>query len=177
MIVKQGRNPRIIPWDMSDVDRDSEGILRYTNLPESLVAMLRSTVDRVPDGEALVELGGERVSYRELWDRSARVAGGLRAAPGWSGATGWPSTSRTRNDWAYAFFGVQMAGAVAVPVNTLFSETEVEYVVTDSGRPLRIRNWRTAAAEGEPHVVDDLGHKDLAAIFYTSGTTGFPKGP
>ena len=33
-----------------------------------------------------------------------------------------------------------------------------------------------ALPDGEPVVVDDLGHKDLAAIFYTSGTTGFPKG-
>lgn len=38
-----------------------------------------------------------------------------------------------RNDWAYAFSGVLMAGAIAVLVNTRFSESEVEYVVSDAG--------------------------------------------
>jgi acyl-CoA synthetase (AMP-forming)/AMP-acid ligase II len=42
--------------------------------------MLRATVERHPDREALAELDGERISFTELWDRSARVAGGLRAA-------------------------------------------------------------------------------------------------
>ena len=91
MIVKQGRNPGIIPWDMSNVERDAEGILRYTNLPESLVAMLQATVDRSPDAEALVELGGERVSYRELWDRHGGITGLLVPRPkllpvGWATA-------------------------------------------------------------------------------------------
>ena len=80
MIVKEGRRPRLMPFDMSAIERDAEGILRYTQLPSSLNEMLAATVQRVPDGEALVELGGERVSYQQLWDRSARVAGGLRAA-------------------------------------------------------------------------------------------------
>jgi acyl-CoA synthetase (AMP-forming)/AMP-acid ligase II len=40
--------------------------------------MLRATVDRSPASEAIVEIGGERINYRELWDRAARVAGGLR---------------------------------------------------------------------------------------------------
>src|SRR5207244_9392843 len=30
--------------------------------------------------------------------------------------------------------------------------------------------------DGSPYVVEDLQQRDVAAIFYTSGTTGFPKG-
>ena len=30
--------------------------------------------------------------------------------------------------------------------------------------------------DGEPYVTADADHETLAAIFYTSGTTGFPKG-
>jgi len=80
MIVKQGRTPRVMPFDMTGVERDETGVLRYSGLPSSLVAMFRATVDQHGDDEALVEVGGERVTYQDFWDRSTRVAGGLRAA-------------------------------------------------------------------------------------------------
>ena len=73
------------------------------------------------------------------------------------------------NAWALAFFGIQMFGAVAVPVNTRFTESEIEYVVTDSGASY-VFEPGTGLPDGDPVVVDDLGHKDLSAIFYTSGT-------
>ena len=51
-----------------------------TRPPPSLLATLRTTVDASARiHEALVELGGERLTYTELWHRAARVAGGLRA--------------------------------------------------------------------------------------------------
>ena len=56
------------------------GVKRYADLPDSVVAMLRASVERRPDAEAVVELDGPRLTYRELWDAAARVAGGLRAA-------------------------------------------------------------------------------------------------
>ena len=173
-IVKEGRTPRIVPFDMTGVERGPKGNLRYADLPASLVAMLETTVDRVPDAEALVELGGERVSYRQMWDRSARVAGGLRAA-GLGRGDRIAIRLGNGNDWAYAFFGIQMLGAIAVPVNTRFTESEVEYVITDSGASF-VFEPGAPLPDGDPHVVRDHDQTDLAAIFYTSGTTGFPKG-
>ena len=174
MIVKAGRTPNIVPFDMTGVERSGDGVLRYTGLPTSLVAMFGAGVKAQPDGEALAELGGERVSYQQLWDRSSRVAGGLRA-DGIAGGDRVAIHLSNGNDWAYAFFGVQMAGGVAVPVNTRFSDAEVNYVVTDSGAKYVFEPGQ-ALPDGEPFVADDLGPSDLAAIFYTSGTTGFPKG-
>jgi hypothetical protein len=71
MIVKEGRTPRILPFAMDDIERTDDRVLRYSNLRPSLVHLLRDTVEANPSGEALVELGGERLSYQETWDRAA----------------------------------------------------------------------------------------------------------
>ena len=88
MIVKQGRTPAIVPFDMTGVVRDEGGVLRYTGLPTSLVTMLRATVDVHGAEEALVEVGGPRVSYRSCgiarpgWAAGhGRVARGARGHP------------------------------------------------------------------------------------------------
>jgi long-chain acyl-CoA synthetase len=164
----------IQPFDMSGIVRGPDGIKRFQGLHSSLVAMLRASVDRSPDTEAIVEVGGPRVTYRQLWDRAARIAGGLRQA---GIERGDRVAIRLGNglDWVLAFFGIQLAGAVGVPVNTRFSEQEVCYVVDDSGSKFIFEPGH-ALPDGPPLVVDDAVHSDLAAIFYTSGTTGFPKG-
>src|SRR5688572_29403954 len=80
MIVKEGRTPSIMPYDMTGIVRTDDGVLRYTGLPTSLLDMLRRSVERTPDRECIVVLGGQRATYQQVWDRSARVAGGLIAA-------------------------------------------------------------------------------------------------
>jgi len=166
----RGRNP----FGHAGVQRGEDGVSRYSGLPDSLVHMLRASVDRGPTARAVIEVGGEGVTYQELWDRAARVAAGLRA-------TGLERGDRAAIllpnglDWVLAFWGAQLAGAVAVPVNTRFKEPEVEYVVSDSGARHVFRPG-DALPDGEPTVVEDSAPDHLAAIFYTSGTTGFPKG-
>ena len=63
------------PYPRQSVEADDRGIPRYTELPESLIAMLARHVETGPDVEAVVEVGGQRLAYRQLWDRAARVAG------------------------------------------------------------------------------------------------------
>jgi long-chain acyl-CoA synthetase len=162
------------PFDQSGIVRDPQGIAHYETLAPSLVAMLRRTVDAHPGAEAIVEIDGGRIDYRELWNRAAHVAGGLRTL---GIRRGDRVAIRLGNgiNWCVAFFGVQLCGAVAVPVNTRFSETEVEYVVNDSGSSV-VFVPGAALPHGPPFAAEHLERKDLSAIFYTSGTTGFPKG-
>jgi acyl-CoA synthetase (AMP-forming)/AMP-acid ligase II len=166
----RGRNP----FDETGVERDVNGVARYTDRPPSLVALLRASVERDAEAIALVEVGGDSMTYGELWERSARVGGGLRAA---GVGRGDRVAIRLGNgiDWALAFFGAQLLGAVVVPVNTRFTEEEVAYVVEDSGATYTFAP-DAPLPDGEPVAGEDLGADDLAAIFYTSGTTGFPKG-
>jgi long-chain acyl-CoA synthetase len=163
------------PFDTSGVTRGPDGIKRYDGLPISLVHLLRDTVERHPGREALAETGGgPRLTYQELWDRAARVAGGLRAA---GVQRGDRVALRLGNgvDWVVAFFGAALAGAVVVPVNTRLTDADVDYVVSDSGAAYVVAPGQSLP-DGAPVAVDDLGPDDPAAIFYTSGTTGFPKG-
>jgi acyl-CoA synthetase (AMP-forming)/AMP-acid ligase II len=166
----RGRNP----FDETGVERGADGVARYVDRPASLVAMLRASVERDATATALVEVGGDSITYGELWERSARVAGGLAGA----GVQRRDRVAlRLGNgiNWVLAFFGAQMLGAVVVPVNTRLSEEEVAYVVGDSGARYTFEPG-APLPDGEPIVADDLAPDDLAAIFYTSGTTGFPKG-
>ena len=173
-IVKEGRTPAIMPFDMSGIERTSDGVLRYTGLARSLLHMFRASVERTPDRECIVILGGERVTYQEAWDRASRVAGGLVAA---GVRRGDRVANRHGNslEWCLGFWGTLMAGAVVVPVNTRFSESEIDYVITDSGAA-HVLLPDEPLPDGDPVVVDDVDQETLAAIFYTSGTTGFPKG-
>jgi long-chain acyl-CoA synthetase len=162
------------PFDRDGTETGHDGVRRYTGLPQNLLQMLRRAVDTAPDAEALVELGGERITYGQLWERAARVAGGLRAA-GVQPGDRVANRLGNSNDWVYAFWGTLLAGGVVVPVNTRFAEPEVRYVVEDSGAAYVVEPG-APLPDGEPLALTDQAHTDLAGIFYTSGTTGFPKG-
>ncbi|MFC7573186.1 AMP-binding protein [Klenkia terrae] len=81
-------------FDSTGIQRGADGIARYEGLLPNVVRGFADTVAAHPDRTAVVELGGGTATYRELWDRALRVAGGLRAA-GWDRATGSPSGCRT----------------------------------------------------------------------------------
>jgi len=166
----RGRNP----FDESGVTRDAAGVAHYEKRPPSLTAMLAASVERDPGATALLEVGGAGCSYEELWERSARVAGGLLAE---GVSTGDRVAIRMPNgiDWVLAFFATQLLGAVAVPVNTRFKEEEVAYVVEDCEAAYTFQPG-VELPEGDRVEPAERGPQDLAAIFYTSGTTGFPKG-
>ncbi|WP_067824660.1 class I adenylate-forming enzyme family protein [Nocardia inohanensis] len=162
------------PFEQSEVTRDERGVPHYTGLPATLADVLRAHVDARPDAEAVVEVGGARLSYAQLWDRAVRVAGGLRASGVRHGdrvAIRYPAGVK----WVLAFWGTVLAGGIAVPVNTRSSEPEVRYVLDDAGVAAEL-TAESALPDGDPYLAPGLGAADVAALFYTSGTTGYPKG-
>jgi acyl-CoA synthetase (AMP-forming)/AMP-acid ligase II len=174
LVEKQGRVGTVRPFDESGIVRRGDGVLAYVEKDQSLVAMLDRVRHEHAGREALVEPGGERLTYAQLWDRACTVAGGLhdlgigrgdRVAISLMNGVGWVS----------AFFGTLLAGAVAVPINFRLAPDEVEFILADSGATIHVADLASVPT-GRPRWVDDLHGTELAAIFYTSGTTGRPKG-
>lgn len=162
------------PFLQDGIVRDDAGAPHYADIPATLIDILRDHASAAPGDEAVVELGGRRLTYGELWDAAARVAGGLRADGVRLGdrvAIRYPAGM----DWALAFWGIVLAGGVAVAVNTRMADPEVAFVLDDAGVGVDLAPG-TPLPDGEPFVVEGITAGDVAAFFYTSGTTGRPKG-
>ncbi|MEV5850564.1 AMP-binding protein [Streptomyces sp. NPDC051985] len=162
------------PFGLDGTHRAPSGLRVYDDLPATLVDVLTDRAARGPRTEAVVEVGGERLDYATLLERASRVAGGLVAAgvkPGDRVALRQPAGV----DWVLGFWGTVLAGGIAVAVNTRFTEPEIAYVVADAGADV-VLGPDAPLPDGEPYVHSTAGADDVAAIFYTSGTTGHPKG-
>jgi acyl-CoA synthetase (AMP-forming)/AMP-acid ligase II len=71
---------------------------------------------------------------------------------------------------------VSRAGGVPVPVNARMRPDEIEHVVADSGADVVLRSADEVAGGAPLDRAVAVKPEDLAALFYTSGTTGRPKG-
>ncbi|MCX4098711.1 long-chain-fatty-acid--CoA ligase [Nocardia sp. alder85J] len=160
----------------------------------SVASILAEPAWRVPDRLALVE-GEQRITFAQMWRQvreqaAALIERGVR--PGDRVALMCPNVA----DFPRAYYAILAAGGVVVPVHLLLSADEVEHVLRDSGAALLLAHPTVApvgdaaaaragipsidpkslvAAEPIPTFVT-RGPLDPAVIFYTSGTTGRPKG-
>lgn len=75
---------------------------------------------------------------------------------------------------------VARAGGLPAPVNPQMTRAEVDHVIADSGATLVIRDAADLdtgkGSRSAPTVAAHPAAGDVAALFYTSGTTGRPKG-
>ncbi|MEV0462649.1 long-chain fatty acid--CoA ligase [Nocardia tengchongensis] len=110
----------------------------------NLATILRESATACPD-KALVHLGDESFTYRQVDEISGRVAGslidlGLRR--GDKVAVQLPNVPQ----FLFAYFGILKAGLVVVPLNPLLVEREVAYHLADSGARVLI-TFETFAAQ------------------------------
>ena len=104
--------------------------------PLTLPGYLCEVTRRFADREALVmhhpDGAVERWSYADLWERAMEVARALVA-----GGVGKDSRvgilMSNRPEWISAFFGVGLAGGVAVVLSTFSTLPELEYLLRSSG--------------------------------------------
>jgi long-chain acyl-CoA synthetase len=169
------------------------GYARHIGTVTGVARLLLAHRDRT-DFPALIDDEGE-TSWRDLDDRVNRLIHVLRAAgvaPGERIAV----LSGNRRELYEVFLAVAHAGVLVVPINWHFAAEEVEYVVENSGSKLLVvdpeyaRNANgvtvpqltmgpggsyEAALSGAP--ADDPTDQSMGGVmFYTSGTTGRPKG-
>jgi fatty-acyl-CoA synthase len=160
--------------------------------PANVGELFLGTARRFPAAEAVVE-GQTRFTYAELADRASAIARRLAergVRPGDRLALLLP------NGWRYgaAYLGAQLAGAVAVLVNSRLSTAEIDHVLRDSGAVAVVLDagpaatapevcplWDAEELTGPGPAADELpgtglGGTDVANLLYTSGTTGRPKG-
>jgi acyl-CoA synthetase (AMP-forming)/AMP-acid ligase II len=131
-------------------------------------------------GDALVvdEAGpsGAHLTYRQAAARVASAAGAIAGLI----ERGDRVVVATPNGYD-AFLlccATSRAGGIAVPVKPQMTDAEVDHVIADSGATLVVRD-RDELGEGSVAslaVAVPAEAGDVAAIFYTSGTTGKPKG-
>jgi fatty-acyl-CoA synthase len=158
-------------------------------LDDTIGAQLQRTVERFPDGDALVARHqGYRATWRELWeqvDRAARalIARGVRKGD----RVGiW---APNRHEWVVTQLATARVGAILVTINPAYTARERDYAVTKAGVGLLVdvpfieREWAAFLAAGDAVPAAALAERETSLrpddsinIQFTSGTTGNPKG-
>jgi long-chain acyl-CoA synthetase len=152
-------------------------------------------------GQAAIVHGDEQLTYREFYERALTVGGNLLARglePGDRVAFALANSPRILE----TIYGCFAAGLVVVPINARLHPREMAYIVSNSGARVLIHGpeYEDGIADAshdfagleqrictnaydrllEPRdTLDaplDVGAEDPCWLFYTSGTTGRPKG-
>jgi long-chain acyl-CoA synthetase len=186
-----------VPWHFLDEFRGTLFSGEWPTIPQ----LFTVSTQRYPESPCFTVYESDRVSlsYSEALERVRRVAGYLRQhgiAPGDRvGVSGANSP-----EWAVAYLAVLFAGAVVVPIDYALSAKEIRGLLESAGAKALfidgekygdflnegIQSLVSLSSTSDPYIynleVDPLekplaiDEEELAAILYTSGTTGRPKG-
>lgn len=166
----------------------------------NLALLLRGVCRRLGDKPAVTD-GSHTLSYHVFGERTARIAGSF-VSMGLTRGDRVVLAMENCGEFLECLFACWTAGLCAVPVNAKLHAREIEHIAMDSGARLMITTpglWSSLAKltdtveylkavictrsedydcllRSEPMVPIVTEPKDRAWLFYTSGTTGKPKG-
>jgi long-chain acyl-CoA synthetase len=168
--------------------------------------MFRITVLRYPDRPCFTEYAPDRISlsYSQAYEKIQTLAAYLRGL-GLKKEEKIALTGKNSPEWAVAYLAILEAGAVVVPIDYQISMAETKNLLKASDATILFVDEEKAAElttfcagfkkvislheSGKDYIYDlrlsegslppeaqSILESDLAAILFTSGTTGTPKG-
>ncbi|MEV3985493.1 class I adenylate-forming enzyme family protein [Nonomuraea sp. NPDC049758] len=180
------------------------GVRTWKHAPAHFRALLETS--RFHGEQVFLAYEDEHITFEEHFRRAATLARRLVEEYGVAKGDRVAIAMRNYPEWVVSFSAALAAGAIAVPLNAWWTEAELAYGVHDSGAKVLIADGERAvrlASTGVPMIVTrgevpegarsfgdvlgevtadvrlpdvELSPEDPATIFYTSGTTGRPKG-
>jgi len=164
--------------------------------------LLARSARAYPDQPALALGDAVTATYAQLAARVASLAGGLRSRLGLGLGERVAFVMNNCPQYVEVLFACWHAGLAAVPINAKLHPRELEFILADSGaracfvtaehaRAVSCRTVPTPShftvidvgsadyerlVAGVPIAAAECAADDVAWLFYTSGTTGQPKG-
>jgi len=189
-----------IPWKFLDDYRGKYFSGEWPTLPE----LFRISVARYPDRACFTVYDPDRVtlSYAAALAKIERLAAFL-ASEGVKKGDKVAVTGKNSPEWAVAYLATLFAGAIVVPIDYQIKVEEIQAIIKasdsvvafvdeekyDALDPARLglrARWSLSKKKAgycydlEPEAgapaIKPAAESDLAAILFTSGTTGTPKG-
>ena len=168
----------------------------------NLASLLARAAQTAADAPALALGDTVIASYAEHAEHSARLAGALTGILDLTPGDRVAIAMKNAPEYSEIMFGAWHAGLAAVPMNARLHPREFAYILENSGARACFVSEDMAAGiadaakdvptlehivitgsaryrdmlSAEPVAIADVAADDLAWLFYTSGTTGRPKG-
>ncbi len=167
-------------------DREKEQLLIQWNDTgrvydiRSLHHMFGAQMEKAPDRIAVGLVRQVRLTYRELNERSGRLAGVLKEK-GVGPDTIVGIKIERSVEMVVGMMGILKAGGAYLPIDPELPQERIDYMIKDSGAKILINEkffaplfFKKAGRRGLNKT--QLKENNLAYIIYTSGSTGKPKG-
>ncbi len=163
---------------------------------DTVISLFTSSAERNRDRIAFNYYGGSwnALTYGDLLRYTRAIAShliGFGIIPGDRVAI----ISENRYEWCASYLAILMAGGTAVPLDAQLGEVEIQTLLSDSGAAFLFHSNKTGqnvkfpvksvnfdsheflnvCTTREAASSQEISEDDLAALVYTSGTTGTPK--
>jgi long-chain acyl-CoA synthetase len=155
----------------------------------NLAHLLLRSARWLPERPAIAVGKRPFLAYGELAERVARLAGGLQERLSLKTGDRVALAMKNCPEYHQVLFACWHAGLTAVPMNAKLHAKEFAYILENSGAkacfvtpdisssiPKGIGTAELQSFMGEAAAPADVSPDDPAWLFYTSGTTGVPKG-